>query len=200
MSDLFEEKASDWDMNTLVMELSKAIGKALLANVELNDQMHVMDFGAGTGLIASHISPHVKQILAVDISQAMLDKLAAKEELAGKVETICQDITVEPLQRTFDVIVSAMAMHHVEDTDQLIRCFASHLQPGASIALADLDAEDGKFHPPEIEGVFHDGFDRDELKKGFEKNGFKEVKFMTAHTVEKENGSYPVFLLTARKA
>ncbi|MCK5386570.1 MAG: class I SAM-dependent methyltransferase, partial [Gammaproteobacteria bacterium] len=70
---------------------------------------------------------------------------------------------------------------------------------GAKVALADLDSEDGSFHPADIEGVFHDGFDRENLKKMLEKNGFKDIQFITAHTVNKEVKSYPVFLVTATK-
>ena len=199
MSDLFNEKAKDWDMNEMVLQLSNATSSAILENIEFNDQMQVMDFGAGTGLITSQIAAHVGAITAVDISQAMLDKLVAKTDLNGKVQTICQDITEQPLDAKFDVIMSAMALHHVKDTNLLMQRFSEHLKPGAKVALADLDSEDGSFHPADIEGVFHDGFDRENLKKMLEKNGFKDIQFITAHTVNKEVKSYPVFLVTATK-
>ncbi len=199
MADLFNEKAKDWDVNEMVLQLSNATGSAILENVELNDQMQVMDFGAGTGLITSHILPHVKNVVAVDISKSMLDELVSKADFHGKVEAICQDITEQPLDRKFDLIMSAMAMHHVKDTNLLIQSIAEHLKPGAKVALADLDAEDGTFHPADIEGVYHDGFDRSNLKSILEKKGFKEIEFTTAHTVNKEDRRYPVFLVTAIK-
>ena len=129
----------------------------------------------------------------------MLDKLAEKINLNDKVKTVCQDITEQPLDAKFDVIMSAMALHHVKDTNLLMQRFSEHLKPGAKVALADLDSEDGSFHPADIEGVFHDGFDRENLKKMLEKNGFKDIQFITAHTVNKEVKSYPVFLVTATK-
>ena len=110
---------------------------------------------------------------------------------------MCQDITKQPLEEKFDVIMSAMAMHHVEDTDLLMQRLFEHLKPDARLALVDLDAEDGTFHPADIEGVYHDGFDREELKTIMEKNGFKDIKFVTAHTVDKEEKKYPIFLVTA---
>jgi len=67
------------------------------------------------------------------------------------------------------------------------------------VALADLDSEDGSFHPPETQGVFHAGFDRDELGATLARHGFGDIRFVTAHTVVKEQGSYPVFLVTASK-
>lgn len=199
MADLFNEKAQDWDANDMVKQLSTAIGKTILETVPLTSTMRVLDFGAGTGLISSHVAPRVEKIVAVDISEAMLEKLAAKPELSGKVEAICQDITRTPLNTDFDLIVSAMAMHHVEDTESLAKSFAEHLKPGAKVALADLDKEDGSFHPEGTEGIYHTGFERETLQTIFVNNGFSEIKFTTAHIIQKEDRRYPVFLLTATK-
>ena len=199
MSDLFTEKAKEWDKNEMVLQLSKETSSAILENIKFNDQMQVMDFGAGTGLITSQIASHVDLVTAVDISQSMLDKLIEKTDLTDKVNIVCQDILERPLNKKFDLIMSAMALHHVKDTDLLLLRFSEHLKTGAKIALADLDAEDGSFHPEDIEGVYHDGFEREDLKTILEKNGFNDIRFVTAHTVNKDSKNYPIFLVTATK-
>jgi len=200
MSDLFKEKAKEWDVNEMVTQLSAAIGSCIFNNVELNKKMHVMDFGAGTGLITSQVAPHVNKITAVDVSEAMLEQLLAKQELKDKVETLCQDITTQPTGVEYDLIMSAMAMHHVEDTENMLQQFAAHLKHGAKVALADLDKEDGSFHPAETQGVYHSGFEREAFAALLEKNGFIDINFVTAHTVDKESKSYPIFLALATKA
>ena len=200
MSDLFKTKAADWDASQMRLQLSSAIGATIVSQVQLNEQMQVMDFGAGTGLLTAPIAPHVAHITAVDTSAAMLEKLLAKTELRAKVSTVCRDITRQPLEQRFDLIISAMAMHHVEDTAQLINRLAGHLKPGGKVALADLDREDGSFHPADVEGVYHHGFDRGALQAILEKNGFTEIHFHTAHTVEKEAKCYPIFLVVASKS
>ncbi len=197
MTDLFEEKANDWDMRDHVKALSDAIGSAILSKIHFTETMNVMDFGAGTGLISSHIVAKVNKITAVDVSIAMLDQLVSKPELQGKVEAVCRDITVDPMNLQCDVIVSAMAMHHVKDTDNLIKVLGSHLKPDGQIALADLDTEDGNFHAENTKGVYHYGFDRQELKNLLEENGFKDIEFVTAHTIDKAGKPYTVFLLSA---
>lgn len=199
MADHFDEKSRDWDVNDVVKGLSSTIGPSILEHIALSDQMDVMDFGAGTGLISAHIAPFVKKITAVDISEAMLNKLAAKQEMAGKVDAVCQDIIHNPLNKRFDLIVSAMAMHHVQDTHKLIQTFSEHLKPGGRVALADLDREDGTFHPENTPGVFHAGFDRNELQRVLENHGFDNVHFFTPHTVKKNSKQYPVFLVIAAK-
>ncbi len=199
MSDLFQDKAIDWDKRPFPMQISDGVSAALRARVPLSPELRVLDFGAGTGLIASKLAPFVGQLLAVDVSPAMLEQLAAKPELAGKVQIFCQDITRAPLGREVDLIVSAMALHHVEDTAQLSRALFAHVTPGGRIALADLDTEDGSFHPPDTEGVFHHGFDRGHFGQLLADAGFVDVEFGTACEVDKEQRRYPIFLVTARR-
>ena len=199
MTDLFEAKAKDWDANDRRTRLASAIGASILQHVPLHERMNVLDFGAGTGLISAQIAPLVNRIVAVDTSQAMLDKLASKPELRGKVETVCRDILDDPLDARFDLIASAMALHHVEDTARLLERFNEQLNRSGMIALADLDEEDGSFHPPDTQGVFHFGFERDSLRAQLESHGFEQVEFFTAHTIKGEEKDYPVFLVTAKK-
>jgi len=199
MSDLFNEKAKDWDASGMKRLISSKVSASIVEHVPLHSKMNVIDFGAGTGLISSQIVPYVNKIIAVDISKAMLNKLVSKPELQGKVEAVCQDIIKQPLNTQFDLIMSAMALHHVEDTMALIQTFARHLKPGAKVALADLDKEDGTFHPKGTEGVFHSGFERPALQAQLENNGFIDVQFITAHIVDVKEKQYPVFLVIATK-
>lgn len=200
-TDLFADKSQEWDGNPVIQQLSYNVSKAIIDNTTLTEDMTLIDFGAGTGLIASAVAPKVQKVYAVDISESMLEQLASKEYLKGIVEPICQDITETPLDVQVDGIVSAMALHHVEDTQNCLDSFAAHLKTGGFVALADLDTEDGSFHPEGIEGVFHHGFDRAELKAKFEAAGFTKVSFGTAHTVQRSPDAprYPIFLVTATK-
>lgn len=200
MTDLFEEKAKDWDVNERTTNLASSISTSILEHVHLDKHMTVMDFGAGTGLISSQIAPKVNRITAVDISRAMLEKLANKPGLKDKIEIACQDIVETPLDARFDVIVSAMALHHVEDTSRLMQRFSEHLKQEGKLALADLDKEQGDFHPPGTEGVYHFGFDREELGGLLEQHGFTRIEFNTAHILKGETTDYPIFLVTAQKS
>jgi putative AdoMet-dependent methyltransferase len=198
-SDHFAEKSRDWDARPVPTQISAAVGPLLRDCLVWNDGMRIMDFGAGTGLLTSHVAPLVAKVVAVDISPSMLEALAQKQQLRGVVEPRCVDLLAEPLGERFDAIISAMALHHVQDTDRLLGAFRDHLKADGQLALADLDSEDGTFHPPETEGVFHHGFAREDLRRSLEAAGFEAVRFQTAVEVAKEDGrTYPVFLVTAR--
>ncbi len=199
MTDLFRDKAADWDQRPIPAQISEGVFDALRRTVALEPGLVVMDFGAGTGLVCSKLAPHVGRVLAVDVSRAMLDKLADKAELADKLDIHCQDLLDHPLDVQVDLVVSAMALHHVEDTAALLAALHQHLVPGGRVALADLDAEDGSFHPPGIEGVFHQGFEREALGALLVASGFRDVAFVTACEVHRDERPYPVFLVTASK-
>lgn len=200
MADLFSDKAAEWDRQPVPQQISAGVSRALLGTVALRPSMQVMDFGAGTGLVCAQVAPHVAGVLAVDVSEAMLEQLRAKPALAGKVEVHCGDLLERPLARRFDLVVSAMAMHHVADTAALCRALHAHLVPGGQVALADLDQEDGTFHPPGAEGVFHAGFDRGALRGHLEAAGFVDVAFVDACVVVRDGRPYPIFLVTAARA
>jgi 2-polyprenyl-3-methyl-5-hydroxy-6-metoxy-1,4-benzoquinol methylase len=198
--DHFADKASSWDEMPIPQQIARGVEAALRRHVALRPTMTVLDFGAGTGLLAERIAPDVQRVLAVDVSPAMLSRLGEKAELQGRVETRCQDLLTTPLEDKVDLVVSAMAMHHVRDTFALLKALREHLVAGGGVALADLDTEPGDFHPPGVEGVHHHGFDRQALGDLLRAVGFDDVRFDTACTVARDGVPYGIFLVTARRA
>jgi 2-polyprenyl-3-methyl-5-hydroxy-6-metoxy-1,4-benzoquinol methylase len=199
MTDLFAEKAADYDQRPVPQQISEGVGRAIRERVRLLPTMTVMDVGAGTGLLTAGIAPYVAHIHAVDVSAAMLAQLAAKAHLGEKLTIHLHDLTHAPLHLQVDLAVSAMAMHHIRDTEALFRALFAHVRPGGWVALADLDREDGSFHPPATEGVFHAGFERSALRAGLEQAGFVDVDIQTATVVQRDGRDYPVFLATGRR-
>lgn len=193
----FNAAASEWDKGDLRQQIAAKTAEAILRNVSLTDDMELLDFGAGTGLLTYKILPHVRSITAVDTSPKMLEVLQGKSTPEHRIDTACCDITKMPMDRKFDGIISSMAMHHVEETKAFLKTLHDHLRPGGFIAVADLDKEDGSFHSHGNEGVFHFGFERDALQDMAKAAGFSGIGFSTVLTIHKADGDFPVFLMTA---
>lgn len=197
--DYFQHKAQSYEQNPQRVANVVAIAAAMRARVDFQAQMHILDFGAGTGLLLQQIAPLVKKITAVDISPAMTAVLKAKQASLGcEVDILQLDLLATGLSTRFDGIISSMTLHHIEDIASLLARFWQLLAPGGFIALADLDLEDGSFHTEDT-GVFHQGFDRTFLVQLASAAGFIDVSIGDAGVVSKPHGDYPLFLLTARR-
>ena len=99
---------------------------------------------------------------------------------------------------SFDLAYSLLTLHHVPDTDGVLRKLRDLLNPGGVLCIGDLDTEDGSFHGPE-EKVHH-GFDRDALARQAEAAGFTHVRFDAVCELSKKGRQYPMFLMTAERA
>jgi len=197
--DHFKQKAEAYDQNKNRVNNINNIATAMTQAIEFKPDMHIMDFGSGTGLLLERISPFVKRITAVDISSSMNEQLKAKATMLDcELDIIEQDLTQTELDQTFDGIISSMTLHHIRDIESLLNKLYYLLKNKGVIALADLDKEDGSFHTEDT-GVFHFGFDREALCDIAKKVGFKNIHIESASIVHKPQGDYPVFLFTAEK-
>ena len=101
----------------------------------------VLDLGAGTGLMSGMVAaahPEAELVL-VDAAPAMLD--LARERLAGHpgVTYVAGDLRDPLPEGPFDAVVSALAIHHVDDAakrDLLARIHGA-LRPGGVFSLAE---------------------------------------------------------------
>ncbi len=195
--DLFADKSKMWDTHSGAAKSAKSIADVIVKNIKLDPSMELVDFGAGTGLLAYFVSAYVGKIVAIDNSPAMLQELR-KKSFPCKIEVLQMDLSVEYVDREVDGIISSMTIHHLEDIKALFETFYKMLKRGGFIAIADLDSEDGTFHSDNT-GVYHYGFDRLWLEEIAKEVGFREIAFETVSTIEKSKGSYSIFLLTAVK-
>ena len=201
MTNSFDARAQTWDEQPRRVQLAADIFAALEKQIPLRADMTALDYGAGTGLLTLALAPRVRRITAVDSSQGMLAVLAQKAQAADirNVVRLQSDFAKDPLPPgPYDLIASAMTLHHVADIETLLGTFFTLLGPGGRLALADLDAEDGTFHETS-DGIHHFGFDREVFSKQLAAAGFVEVQFTTAARIERHSRTYPVFLATARK-
>lgn len=201
----FDSKARQWDDNPLFRERGLMIAEAIRKAVPLRRDMSALDYGCGTGLLSFPLRDELGTILMADSSSGMLEVVNEKIAAQGvsNMTTLQLDLLADPppAQR-FDLIVTAMTLHHVPDTDHILRIFHDLLQPGGTLCIADLDQEDGSFHGQEVD--VHHGFDRTALSRRAAQAGFADVHFQTVFSIAKERESgtqdYPVFLMTARRA
>jgi cyclopropane fatty-acyl-phospholipid synthase-like methyltransferase len=197
--DFFEHKADIYDGDNNRVSNVENIANTLIGQVTLDKNMHLMDFGSGTGLLLERIAPFVQKITAIDISKSMNAQLDQKRaNLSCEIDILEINLATTDLSEKFDGIISSMTMHHVSDVGEMFVKFHSLLNDDGFIAISDLDQEDGSFHTEDT-GVYHFGFDRDAIIALAKQAGFRDLEIFDASVVQKPDGEFPVFLLTARK-
>lgn len=198
----FDEVANDWDSPEKVKLMSIIAEKAMTvlqikrSNEKINS---ILDFGCGTGLFGLHFLPFCQYLYGIDTSDAMLDVF--RKKAAGNHCIDIQNLNLETdvFDKKIDLIVSSMVLHHITDPERLFHKFFDMLSDQGRIAIVDLDQEDGTFHPDNQKmGVKHFGFNREILCEWAKNNGFL-AEHVILHQIQKEERTYPLFLLTLSK-
>lgn len=201
----FDSRAKTWDDDPMKTARADAVAREIRAQVALEPQLTALEYGCGTGLLSFALREHFKHITLADSSSAMLAVLDEKirSGAIANMTALRLDLAIDPLpNQRFDLIDSLMTLHHIEDTDGLLRALYALLKSPGYLCLADLDREDGSFHGADFSG--HQGFDRQTLQRQASEAGFRNIRFSTVFTIRKAVASggekdFPVFLMVAEK-
>ena len=199
----FDEEAATWDDAPGHEERQVAVAQAIAQAVTLDLGMRALDVGCGTGRLSLLLSDKVGSVVVTDPSAGMVHVAQERIEAAGlgdRLRAVQADLTTDPLDGTYDVAWSSMALHHVHDLDALLRSVADLLVNGGRLAIADLDEDpEGAFHAEKADFDGHHGFDRHRLAEHLTHAGFAEVTFVDATKILKGDREFGVFLCTATK-
>jgi 2-polyprenyl-3-methyl-5-hydroxy-6-metoxy-1,4-benzoquinol methylase len=199
----FDERAKDWDTPERIARAAQMAG-AIREAIPIAATDRLVDVGAGTGLLGLALVDDVAEVVLLDPSAGMIE-VAADKLAGGALPTVRahrHDLLVDPPPaEPFDVAVSMLVLHHLQDTRAALTAVRGLLRPGGWMALADLDTEDGTFHSEDAEGIHHLGFDRGALGATARAVGFADVATRTAMVLDEDSHfhGYPVFLLTGRR-
>jgi ubiquinone/menaquinone biosynthesis C-methylase UbiE len=114
--------------------------------VELADPLRddlCVDLGAGTGLLALALAPRVQELVAVDISERMLERLddTAAADGVNNVEPLVADLRRLPLEdESATLVVSNYAFHHLDDPGKELALAEARriLRPGGRLLIGDM--------------------------------------------------------------
>jgi ubiquinone/menaquinone biosynthesis C-methylase UbiE len=97
--------------------------------LHVDDKM--LEIGCGTGLTALELAPLVSEIVATDISSAMLAKGRARvQEAAVDNITFAQADAQHAPNGPFDVVTAFNLLHLAEDLDGTLKAIAARTKPG----------------------------------------------------------------------
>lgn len=171
------------------------MGRLLREHLDLAPDLRVLEYGAGTGLLAQELAPHVGAVGLAEPSTGMREVIHAKVAAGDlpEVEVLDLDLTRNPPpEARYDLVVSLLVLHHIPELRPVLNGFAASLDAGGQVAIIDLDREDGSFHGEGFDG--HHGFDHTWLGDQLTAVGFSPPTFHPAGETTKDGRTYPLFL------
>lgn len=107
----------------------------------LTPEMEVLEIGCGTGSTALAHAPHVRRILALDISENMIAIARDRAVEAGAENVTFRRTGIgafEAPPASYDAVLALNLLHLVEDRDALLRHIHDWLRPGGMLVSSTI--------------------------------------------------------------
>jgi len=117
-------------------ERAAALAERLDTLLQLRGDERVLDVGAGTGAFAFAIAAHVREVVAVEVDEALAER--ARADAPPNVEVVVADAEDLPFERaSFDLGGTLRMLHHTRRPEQVIAELARITRPGGIILVVD---------------------------------------------------------------
>lgn len=160
----------------------------------------VADLGCGSGDAARQLAPHVKRVVAIDQSEAMLETASAVLGGHENVDLLCADLDAIPLEdASVDAAVMSLVLHHVERPSELLKEAARILRSsggGGTLIVIDMLAHDRDEYRRTM-GHAHLGFEQTEMSEMLRAAGLTSVRIHELPTPTEARGP-GLFVASAR--
>ncbi len=126
----------------------------LVAAARLKGDERVLDIATGPGYIAEAIARSAREVIGLDLTDAMLSIARERTQQRGvtNVSFRIGDAQNLPFEsEEFDLVVSRLALHHVQNPLQALREMTRVLRHGGTVLIEDLFASE---HPDRA--AYHD--------------------------------------------
>lgn len=128
----------EWDGNSYdrISGPQEALGREVLARLELDGDELVLDAGCGSGRVTQALSERLPRgrIIAVDASASMVQ--AARRRFAhadGRIEVRMLDLLELELEVPVDAVLSTATFHWIADHERLFHRLRRALRPGGQL-------------------------------------------------------------------
>jgi ubiquinone/menaquinone biosynthesis C-methylase UbiE len=115
----------------------------VIAEANAGSEERAVDLGCGSGQVTLALASKVSSVLAIDVSQKMIDLLLDNAKETGVANVEGRAVPIEQLDfapGSVDLVVSNYAFHHLRDGDKpkVVQQIFTWLRPGGRFVLGDM--------------------------------------------------------------
>jgi ubiquinone/menaquinone biosynthesis C-methylase UbiE len=117
----------------------------VVGQLSLDPSFVVLDVAAGTGHLGRALAPRVQQVVAVDLTEAMIAEGRREAAKAGLGNITFEQGRAEQLpypDSTFDMVVTRLSLHHFADPRPAVREMSRVCKPGCQVGIMDMISPD----------------------------------------------------------
>ncbi|ALM68444.1 Biotin synthesis protein BioC [Vibrio parahaemolyticus] len=183
--------AKNWESNPATEQFAQSVFAQLQQLTQL-DGIKVLDFGCGTGQLSQLLSPIVKDIVALDASEAMIEELDKKELLNVEpvVDALSRGLVAQhpAFRGQFDLVVASSVLAFVDDVESSLDIAHSLLNEGGYFVHFDWVAESEQ-----------DGFTLSRSENALSNAGFVDVEAKNVFDITSDGQTMSVLMGVGRR-
>ncbi|HCH0945723.1 TPA: class I SAM-dependent methyltransferase [Vibrio parahaemolyticus] len=183
--------AKNWESNPATEQFAQSVFAQLQQLTQL-DGIKVLDFGCGTGQLSQLLSPIVKDIVALDASEAMIEELDKKELLNVEpvVDALSRGLVAQhpAFRGQFDLVVASSVLVFVDDVESSLDIAHSLLNEGGYFVHFDWVAESEQ-----------DGFTLSRSENALSNAGFVDVEAKKVFDITSDGQTMSVLMGVGRR-
>ncbi|TNZ92215.1 SAM-dependent methyltransferase [Vibrio parahaemolyticus] len=183
--------AKNWESNPATEQFAQSVFAQLQQLTQL-DGIKVLDFGCGTGQLSQLLSPIVKDIVALDASEAMIEELDKKELLNVEpvVDALSRGLVAQhpAFRGQFDLVVASSVLAFVDDVESSLDIAHSLLNEGGYFVHFDWVSESEQ-----------DGFTLSRSENALSNAGFVDVEAKKVFDITSDGQTMSVLMGVGRR-
>ncbi|MBE4296569.1 class I SAM-dependent methyltransferase [Vibrio parahaemolyticus] len=183
--------AKNWESNPATEQFAQSVFAQLQQLTQL-DGIKVLDFGCGTGQLSQLLSPIVKDIVALDASEAMIEELDKKELLNVEpvVDALSRGLVAQhpAFRGQFDLVVASSVLAFVDDVESSLDIAHSLLNEGGYFVHFDWVVESEQ-----------DGFTLSRSENALSNAGFVDVEAKKVFDITSDGQTMSVLMGVGRR-
>ncbi|MFW1022650.1 class I SAM-dependent DNA methyltransferase [Vibrio parahaemolyticus] len=183
--------AKNWESNPATEQFAQSVFAQLQQLTQL-DGIKVLDFGCGTGQLSQLLSPIIKDIVALDASEAMIEELDKKELLNVEpvVDALSRGLVAQhpAFRGQFDLVVASSVLAFVDDVESSLDIAHSLLNEGGYFVHFDWVAESEQ-----------DGFTLSRSENALSNAGFVDVEAKKVFDITSDGQTMSVLMGVGRR-